>query len=102
MEILFFLMLGFFLGASIGSFTGVLIDRLPKHESILWPPSHCDNCKKPVQPYDNIPVVSYLLLGGQCRYCKAKIPIKFFLIEAICGLLGILAFYILLKVLLPF
>lgn len=89
--------LSFLFGASIGSFIGVIIDRVPRRESIVWPPSHCDNCKKQIQSFENIPVISYLMLGGQCRYCKAKIPAKFFYIELICGILALIITLVILK-----
>ena len=61
-------------GLIIGSFVGVVVDRVPRRESIVSPPSHCVSCSAPVRGYDNIPVVSYLLLRGRCRVCRAQIP----------------------------
>ncbi len=71
------------LGAIVGSFLNVCIFRLPKEESIIWPGSHCPHCKKPIKFYDNIPLVSYLLLNGKCRYCKKNISIQYPLVEGI-------------------
>jgi leader peptidase (prepilin peptidase)/N-methyltransferase len=57
----------FLIGLLIGSFLNVCILRIPKEESIVRPPSHCPKCNAPIKPYDNIPVLSWLLLGGKCR-----------------------------------
>ncbi len=71
----------FMLGAVIGSFLNVCIHRMPKDESIVSPGSHCPGCNKPISPADNIPLVSYLLLGGKCRHCKEKISPRYFAVE---------------------
>src|SRR4030065_1152172 len=73
-------------GAMIGSFLNVCICRLPKEESIVKPGSHCPRCKTPIRFYDNIPLMSYLLLRGKCRYCQASISIQYPIIEAITAL----------------
>jgi leader peptidase (prepilin peptidase) / N-methyltransferase len=73
-------------GALVGSFLNVCIFRLPKEESIIWPGSHCPRCKKPINFYDNIPLISYLLLRGKCRYCKKPISFQYPLIEGITAL----------------
>ena len=70
-------------GAMIGSFLNVCICRLPKEQSIIWPSSHCPHCQKPIRFYDNIPLLSYFLLRGKCRYCKRPISIQYPLVEAI-------------------
>src|SRR4030065_1576303 len=70
-------------GAMIGSFLNVCIHRLPKEESIARPVSHCPKCKTPIRFYDNIPLLSYLLLKGKCRHCKAPISIQYPIVEAI-------------------
>jgi leader peptidase (prepilin peptidase)/N-methyltransferase len=80
-------------GLSIGSFLNVCIDRLPARKSLVSPPSHCDACQKPLSIADNIPLVSYLWLRGRCRYCGAHIPLRVLLVEAITGLLFLLAFW---------
>ena len=61
------------LGAIVGSFLNVVAYRLPRHESLLTPASHCPQCGTPVKPYDNIPILSWLLLRGHCRSCSAPI-----------------------------
>ena len=70
-------------GAILGSFLNVCIYRLPKEESIVWPGSHCPHCKNSIKFYDNIPLISYLLLRGKCRYCKGPISTQYPLIEGI-------------------
>ncbi|MGH7680842.1 MAG: prepilin peptidase [Candidatus Eiseniibacteriota bacterium] len=77
----------FVLGLVFGSFLNVVIARLPRGESIVSPRSRCPRCKKPIRPWDNIPVVSYLLLGGRCRDCSKKIPIRYPVIELLAGVL---------------
>src|SRR5690242_15905952 len=72
-------------GATIGSFLNVCIYRLPRHESIVWPGSHCPSCGCAIAWYDNVPVLSYLLLGGRCRTCRAPISMRYPLIEAANG-----------------
>lgn len=70
-------------GALIGSFLNVCIYRLPRNESVLWPSSHCPTCNKPIAFYDNIPVLSYVILRGRCRACAAAISWQYPLVEAI-------------------
>ena len=70
------------LGALIGSFLNVCIYRLPRGESIAWPGSHCPACGKDIRFYDNIPMVSYLWLGGRCRACREPISIRYPFVEA--------------------
>lgn len=84
--------LSFVLGATIGSFLNVCIYRLPREESIVFPTSHCPKCQEPIAPYDNIPVLSYLLLGGKCRHCQQPISKQYPLIEALNGLVYTLIF----------
>jgi len=79
-------------GALIGSFLNVCIVRLPKEESIITPGSHCPHCKTPIKFYDNIPLVSYLLLKGRCRYCKESISVQYPLIEGITALSSLFLF----------
>ena len=78
------------LGLMLGSFLNVCIDRLPFDKSIISPPSKCDSCGRRLLPQDLIPLVSYLMLGGRCRYCGARIPKRVFAVELITGF--ILAF----------
>ena len=77
-------------GLVIGSFIGVVVDRLPRQESIVSPPSHCVACSAPVRAYDNIPVVSYVVLRGRCRACGARIPPRDALLELGIGILFVL------------
>ena len=82
----------FVFGAVIGSFLNVCIYRIPRSKSIVKPNSFCPNCEKPIEFYDNIPIVSYLLLGGKCRHCGAKISKRYPFIELLTGVL-FLIFY---------
>jgi len=74
-------------GLLVGSFLNVVIYRIPRGESIVYPGSHCGACGAPVRPYDNIPLVSYALLRGQCRLCRAKISLIYPSVELLTGLL---------------
>jgi leader peptidase (prepilin peptidase) / N-methyltransferase len=69
-------------GLIIGSFLNVVIHRLPRGESLSSPPSHCPNCGAQVRPYDNVPVLSWLILRGRCRSCGAPISFRYPLVEA--------------------
>ncbi len=75
----------------IGSFLNVVIWRVPLGKSIVSPPSACPRCKKEIEPRDNIPVLSYLILRGKCRSCSLPISIKYPITEAITGILFTLA-----------
>jgi leader peptidase (prepilin peptidase)/N-methyltransferase len=75
------------LGAIGGSFLNVVAYRLPRHESLISPASHCTRCGEPVRPYDNIPIISYLLLRGHCRSCAAPISPRYPLVEALTAAL---------------
>jgi leader peptidase (prepilin peptidase)/N-methyltransferase len=75
------------LGAIIGSFLNVVIWRLPRGESIVSPGSACPNCGTPIKPYDNIPVLSWLVLRGQCRHCGNAISPRYPLVEALTAVL---------------
>jgi leader peptidase (prepilin peptidase)/N-methyltransferase len=74
-------------GLVIGSFLNVVIWRVPRHESIVRPPSHCPNCDVKIANRDNIPVVSWLLLRGRCRNCGTAISVRYPLIELLTGVL---------------
>ena len=74
-------------GLIIGSFLNVVAYRLPRKESLSHPPSHCPSCDTPIKPYDNIPVLSWLLLRGRCRSCKEPISPRYPIVEAGTGLL---------------
>lgn len=78
-------------GLVFGSFANVIIWRLPRKESLSYPASHCPRCNTPLKPYDNIPVISYLILGGKCRACQAPISPRYPIVELISGLLFALA-----------
>ena len=71
----------FLMGATVGSFLNVVISRLPRGESIMKPSSHCPKCQTPVKPYDNIPILSWFLLGAKCRNCKKPISTRYPLVE---------------------
>jgi leader peptidase (prepilin peptidase)/N-methyltransferase len=75
-------------GAVWGSFFNVAIVRVPRGESLVRPGSHCPHCGAPIRPFDNIPVVSYLLLGGRCRACRAPISPRYPLVELLAALLA--------------
>ena len=74
------------LGALIGSFLNVCICRLPREESIVTPGSHCPQCKNPIRFYDNIPVLSYVLLRGKCRHCGKPISMQYPVVEGVTAL----------------
>lgn len=79
-------LVSFVFGAMVGSFLNVCIHRLPKEESVVRPGSHCPKCGTPIRFYDNIPLVSYLLLRGRCRYCQTSISIQYPIVEAMTAL----------------
>jgi leader peptidase (prepilin peptidase)/N-methyltransferase len=74
-------------GLVTGSFLNVVIYRLPRGESLVLPGSHCPRCHHAVAPWDNVPVLSYLWLGGRCRHCHARISLRYPAIELLTGLL---------------
>jgi leader peptidase (prepilin peptidase) / N-methyltransferase len=82
----------FIFGAVVGSFLNVCIYRLPNEESLVFPASHCPKCGYKITPYDNIPLLSYLLLGGRCRSCKVRISPRYPVVELVNGLLALLLF----------
>jgi leader peptidase (prepilin peptidase) / N-methyltransferase len=69
------------LGAVVGSFLNVVAHRLPLGMSVAFPASHCPRCEQPVRPWDNVPVFSWLVLGGRCRSCREPISIRYPLVE---------------------
>ncbi len=81
------------LGLAVGSFLNVVIDRLPAGKSLVSPPSHCDACGRKLGALENVPVFSYLVLGGRCRSCRARIPRRVLLVELLGGALFLLAFW---------
>lgn len=76
----------FIFGTIIGSFLNVCIYRIPKEESIIYPSSYCTNCNKKIKVYDLIPIISYIILKGKCRYCHKNISLRYPIIEIITGL----------------
>jgi leader peptidase (prepilin peptidase)/N-methyltransferase len=84
----------FALGASVGSFLNVVIYRLPRDLSLVRPGSACPVCKTPIAFYDNIPILSWLLLMGKCRKCKTKITPRYFIIELLTALLFVALYWI--------
>ncbi|RJQ46630.1 MAG: prepilin peptidase [Gaiellales bacterium] len=90
MDVLFYIYLAVG-GAIIGSFLNVVIYRLPRKESLVRPGSHCPHCGKPVRWYDNIPIISYTLLGGSCRQCGKPISLRYPFVEFLNGALYLAA-----------
>jgi leader peptidase (prepilin peptidase)/N-methyltransferase len=79
--------LAFLFGLLIGSFLNVCIHRWPRGRSVVKPRSHCVRCRKPIAWYDNIPVVSYILLRGRCRYCGRHISLRYPAVELLTGVM---------------
>ncbi|EMG31672.1 prepilin peptidase [Campylobacter showae] len=90
--VVFFILLFFILGAVVGSFSNVLIYRMPRGESINFPASHCQSCKTPLKPYHNVPIFAWLFLRGKCAFCGEKISFQYPLVELASGLLCVLAY----------
>ena len=78
--------IAFLMGAVIGSFLNVCIHRLPRRESIVFPASHCPACATPLRASDNIPLLSFVLLRGRCRTCRARISLRYPVVELANGL----------------
>lgn len=78
---------GFAFGACFGSFFNVIIYRLPLEKSIVMPGSHCMKCNEPIRWSDNIPLISYIVLGGKCRHCKEPFSFRYFVVEFLSGAL---------------
>jgi leader peptidase (prepilin peptidase)/N-methyltransferase len=88
-----FSIISFVFGSVIGSFLNVCIYRIPAGESIVHPPSRCPACGSGIRWYQNVPVLSYLLLGGKCASCRTRISPRYPLVEALTGILFVLVFY---------
>ena len=83
----------FILGISIGSFLNVIIFRIPKNESIIFPSSHCSKCQVKLKTYHNIPILSWLFLKGKCSFCNSNISIQYPIIEFASGLMFISLYF---------
>jgi len=81
------LLASFIFGLCIGSFLNVCIYRIPKGESVVYPPSHCPSCGKRIKWYDNVPLLSYLILRGKCRECGERISPVYPFVELLAGIL---------------
>jgi leader peptidase (prepilin peptidase)/N-methyltransferase len=82
----------FCFGAVVGSFLNVCIHRIPASRSIVSPPSACPECSSPIRFYDNIPIFSYIVLGGRCRVCNAPISPRYPLVEALTAAMTVLLY----------
>ena len=80
-------------GLVVGSFLNVVIHRVPLRQSIVWPSSRCPSCEAPIKSFDNVPLLSYLLLRGKCRNCGARISPRYPLVEGLTGVLFGVAAY---------
>ncbi len=80
-----------FIGASLGSFLNVVIWRVPEGMSVVTPPSHCPKCNSPIRWYDNIPILSWLLLRGKCRGCRQPISVRYPLVESLSAVASLIA-----------
>jgi len=83
----------FFLGAMIGSFLNVVVHRVPAQKSIMFPPSACPKCKSRIKFFDNLPILSWIILGGKCRACKSPISPRYPAVEILTALLFLLVFW---------
>lgn len=83
----------FILGTVIGSFLNVCIHRMPKGDTVLYNPSSCPSCKNKLKLYDLVPVLSYVILKGRCRYCESKINPRYPFVELMTGLIFIVTYY---------
>ena len=81
------------LGAAIGSFLNVCIRRIPAGESLVFPASHCPKCNYSIRFYDNIPIISFLLLRGRCRNCREGISLQYPLVELLTAIMALLLFW---------
>lgn len=89
----FFPVIVFIYGTILGSFLNVCIWRLPRDQSIIMPSSRCPCCNEPLKAWQNIPLISFILLRGKCGFCRSAIPFRYFLVELITGLFSAFVFY---------
>ncbi len=89
----FYLIVFFIFGTVMGSFYHLVATRLSSDESIIFPASHCTYCNKKIQWYENIPIISYLLLRGKCSGCGSKISISYLVVEIVTGMLFCVSFH---------
>ncbi|RMD45635.1 MAG: prepilin peptidase [Aquificota bacterium] len=89
---LFFIFVVFVFGMIIGSFLNVLIYRLPRDKSIIYPPSSCPECGHKIKWYENIPIISYLILKGKCSSCRKKISLRYPFVEFLTGLSAVVSY----------
>ena len=80
-------------GASIGSFINVIIWRMPRNQSIISPRSYCPKCERKITSLDNIPLLSFLILRGKCRFCRGEIKIDYFLTELLTAAIFIIIYF---------
>ncbi len=95
MDIYYFFIFGSFafgLGCCVASFLNVCIWRLPRNESVVWPPSHCPKCNARIRWYQNIPVLSWLALRGRCANCHEPISVRYTVVELLGGIVFLLAY----------
>ena len=93
MHDVFLYIIVFLSGSVIGSFLNVCIYRIPRGLSIIIPSSRCPSCNNPIYPWDNIPMVSYILLRGKCRFCKQKISFQYPAVEFLNAILYVLVLW---------
>lgn len=87
-----FAVFAFAMGCCLASFMNVCIWRIPRGESVAWPPSHCPNCNARIKWYQNIPVLSYVCLRGRCANCRQPISVRYTVVELLGGVLFLLAY----------
>ena len=92
-SVMIYLALIFIAGLFVGSFLNLVSDRVVRGESILFGRSKCENCKKSLAPKDLVPLLSFILVKGKCRYCKTKLSLYYPLAELMTGLLFVGAAY---------
>lgn len=92
MDKLIFPFFSFLFGSVVGSFLNVCIHRLPRGESIMFPSSHCPHCNQTIRFYDNIPIISYLVLHGRCRFCGKPISPQYLIVEILSATFSLILF----------